>query len=506
MLQSYSILRTVFNLGSLILNIIDEAHVSTASSDRMPCIIERSTSSSTSAAHSGSFDDMYEIDRKYWDDLPYIYLSHRAIVEFRKREKTIAEEAEQERKKKEQQTRANRRSLRLPHKLRSLKEFAKNGGPDLSGGRNFGWSESMQACSSTSLYDGNCRNFLKRHGIAARSLSEYCPRNFVTLRERFEETRPSVKRLDKNDQKVWLKACRNFGKRRAKFNDALDMLLGEASETVLTYESEPITGLAPLVQGMFLAQPSYFDCGDFYALDADGRIANDLKDYILPATDAYGVVPNFFVQLQLDDNADEPAELRAMHYGALGARAVQKLRFHAREDEAWMDENAYSIVVVVFEESVTIYGVYMMKPEDESREADYQLTDLYYSRLDRGVGQFRKAVAAVRNARDVAKEWREYFMDMATRALEGDSGALSQGSPMSVDETPNDDHSEGPGGMARISSLSDGQSSASSDSASSGLKRRRSDYKLQYPSLGEELPRVKRPRSVSSGSDSPRFS
>ncbi|PYH85131.1 hypothetical protein BO82DRAFT_425726 [Aspergillus uvarum CBS 121591] len=481
-----------------------EAHFSTAGSDRMPCIIEQSTGGSASAAHSGSFDDMYEIEPKYWDDLPYIYLSHRAIVEFRKREKAIAEEAEQE---KEKQTRANRKRLRLPHKLRSLKDFARDGGPDLSGIGSFDWSESAQACNSTSLYDGNCRNFLKLHGIAARSHTHHRPRNDSSLQARLRETRPSVQRLDRTDQKVWLKACRNFGKRRAKLNDALDILLGEASETVLTYESEPITGLDPLVEGMFLAQPSYFDCGDFYALDAGGRVANDLKEYILPATDAYGVVPNFFVQLQLDDNADEPAaELRAMHYGALGARAVQKLRFHARADEAWMDENAYSIVVVVFEGSVTIYGVYMMRSEDESREADYQLTDLYYSRFDRGVGHFRKAVAAVRNARDVAKEWREYFMEMATRALEGDSHDLSQGSPMSVDETPNDNHSEGPGGMARIPSLSDDQSSASSDGASSGLKRRRSDYKLQYPSLGEELPRVKRPRSVSSGSDSPRFS
>lgn len=317
-----------------------------------------------------------------------------------------------------------------------------------------------------------------------------------------------MKRLDPNDQKVWLKACRHFEKQRAKFNDALDILLGAASETVLTYESEPITGLDPLVEGMFLAQPSYFDCGDFYALDEGGRLANDLKSYILPATDAYGVVPNFFVQLQIDDEDHAAAaELQAMHYGALGARAVHKLRFHtAGADEAWLDEVAYSIVVVVSESSVRIYAAHMIEAEDGSREADYQLTDLYRSRLDRGVGQFRKAVAAVRNARDFAQEWREYFMEMARREVEGDPRNLSQGSPMSVDEKPNDDPGEGPSRVARMPSLSDDQSSAGSDSATSGFKRCRSDYALLYPSLGEELPRVKRPRSVSSGSDSPRFS
>ncbi|PYH46471.1 uncharacterized protein BP01DRAFT_381527 [Aspergillus saccharolyticus JOP 1030-1] len=448
----------------------------------------------TPAARSGNLDDTFEIDAKYWSDLPYIYLSHRAIVEFCKREKAIAKEARAEQQRQRKKRTHHCRRQRLPHKLRSLKEFARGGGPDLSEVSSFGWSNTAEPGNSTSLYDRNCHNFFQLHGIAARPYSHNQPKNYPALQELVKIPRASVDQLDHTDHGVWLKCCKNYGKARSKLNDAVTILLGENAETVLTYENEPITGLEPLVEGMFQAQPDYYDCADYYALDKDGRIANDLKEYILPAADAYGVVPNFFVQLKFDDDDEDHAagQLQAMHYGALGARAVQKLRFYGRDNEAWLDEVAYSIAVVVFERSVAIYAVHMIEPEDENREADYQLTLLYKGRMD-GVMQFRKAVAAVRNSREFANYWREHFIEQARLALEGGAaGDARQGSPGSLDEKPSGDQDEG-----LVRSLSDGQGTVSVNPPSSTLKRSRVQWELQCPSQAEEL-RIKRPRPATS--------
>ncbi|RAL13261.1 uncharacterized protein BO97DRAFT_423954 [Aspergillus homomorphus CBS 101889] len=406
--------------------------------------IKQSTGKPTPAARSGTLDETFEIDRKFWDDLPYIYLSHRAIVEFCKRDKVIAKEAEEERRKRKKKNKAHRKRQKLPHRLRSLKEFAKNGGPDLSGISSYGWSESAEPCNSTSLYDRNCHNFLKLHGIAHRPHSHNRPRNYSTLQERLKETRDSVERLGPEDQAVWLKACRNFSKDRGHFDQTTGLLFGAVPETVLTYVNEPITGLDPLVEGMFQAQPDCFDCSDFYALDEHGRIANDLMNYIVPAADAYGVVPNFFVQLKLDDDAREAGKLQALHYGALGARAVQKLRFYAREADEWLDEHAYSIVAVVFTRGITIYAVHMIESENASREADYQLTQIFTSRVTDGIAQFRKAVAAFRNCREFAKDWRDYFVEEARLTLErSDCEESSQGAPIGEDRRLGEDDSEG---------------------------------------------------------------
>lgn len=155
-------------------------------------------------------------------------------------------------------------------------------------------------------------------------------------------------------------------------------------------------------------QPDIYDGAD--STDLDPAILTELNSFLQPLVEKKcPVAPNFFGVFKGPKTDFFVAENQARYAGAIGARAIHKLRSFAVEGPEMMyDNNAYTITAVyhVRVGILRLYGHRPIEPSVPGGSMRYRMTLIRSFAMDDSPDAFRRGVTAFRNAREWAMRKR----------------------------------------------------------------------------------------------------
>ncbi|KAI9829012.1 MAG: hypothetical protein M1832_000035 [Thelocarpon impressellum] len=170
--------------------------------------------------------------------------------------------------------------------------------------------------------------------------------------------------------------------------------------------NKAFTNLVHLTDGTIVdAKPDHFDGTRPEHIHA--RILAELGEYIWPSLGPrIPALPTFFAEVKGPLGLGSVATRQASHNGAIGARAVHKLQGFGTGADAVHDGNAYIFTCTYSASTLRIFVTHPSASKVPGRFSDYHMTQLRSWCLDDCAETFRQAVAAFRNARDLADEQR----------------------------------------------------------------------------------------------------
>lgn len=196
-------------------------------------------------------------------------------------------------------------------------------------------------------------------------------------------------------------------------------------------EGMAFTNLRGLTDGYIKkARPDFYDGAR--PADLSIHIREELGDYIVPSTDTSApCLPNFFAEASGPKGHPDVSQRKALYDGALGARGVHELRSYIGPEKLF-DNNAYTITSTYSGGYLLIYCVHPTPSAAVSNRIDYRMTIINGWGLTGNPAHFRQGVAALRNARDWAKEKRAELIaaanSKAQNANRAGSDSTSEGS------------------------------------------------------------------------------
>ncbi|KAI0537485.1 hypothetical protein GGR58DRAFT_347523 [Xylaria digitata] len=240
--------------------------------------------------------------------------------------------------------------------------------------------------------------------------------NIQYIRDRLRRFRPSLSlsRFSNEDFQAFKRSNATIANEDDVVVEIVPVMCGTSKilskRNLLFSEFEPITD-----ETASKPKPDVFDgaCLD----DIDKRIRADEHVYplIIPTKHIHvPVAPNFF--LEVKSQSGDPAVLmrQACYDGANGARAMHCLQNYGRREPIY-DGNAYTFSATYHPGSRTLalYAHHLTAPTVSGGKPEYHLTDLpgYYLMSDRQA--LVDGLAAFRNLRDMAQEFRDEFIRIA---------------------------------------------------------------------------------------------
>ena len=156
-------------------------------------------------------------------------------------------------------------------------------------------------------------------------------------------------------------------------------------------------------------KPDIYDGADAHNLDPE--VLTELRSFLNPlAGKKSPIVPNFLGVFKGPDSKARESEHLARYAGAMGARAMHKLRSFAIEDpEMIYDNNAYTITAEYHVQTKTLYlhAHRPIKPLTSSGSMGYRMTLIGGFVIGSSPDDFRRGVTAFRNAREWAMRKRD---------------------------------------------------------------------------------------------------
>ncbi|KAL1892356.1 hypothetical protein Sste5346_007094 [Sporothrix stenoceras] len=278
-------------------------------------------------------------------------------------------------------------------------------------------SSSGAALSSSrrsSAYDGNFESHMDDFKILAVARSSR-PSNLVevvaALRAPREEARDAVTEDD-------------FARLQAAYDRAFDeddvvtiilpLVVGpsdwfehNSSRNVLCNNLTPLTNntIVSIKPNVYYGAPS-----SQFAPDVRATLAA----HIIPTAAApRPLLPNFFVEIK-GPSGTEIVALRQVRYdGAVGARAMHSLQNYAAVRDGLprsahvYDGRVRALSVTLFSDRLRIFGHHITAPAPGESRPTYHMTRLGGWLLTEEFDQFRQGVYAYRNARDLARRFRD---------------------------------------------------------------------------------------------------
>ncbi|KAL4881560.1 hypothetical protein BJY04DRAFT_188352 [Aspergillus karnatakaensis] len=143
-------------------------------------------------------------------------------------------------------------------------------------------------------------------------------------------------------------------------------------------------------------------------------LRKQLNKLIMPSLDCKRpVAPNFFIEATGHYGSVPVAIRQACYDGALGARAMHTLQQFADGGRCRYDNKAYTIVCTYHMGQLGIYVTHPTESRNQGRSTDYVMTQVWRWSLDVSPELYQQGLAAYRNARDLAKEFRDDFIRQA---------------------------------------------------------------------------------------------
>ena len=271
----------------------------------------------------------------------------------------------------------------------------------------------------SSAYHGGFEQHLIDHGIYPDGHDDMeCleePANWEDINDRLVQPRPSLSpsHFSRDAFLNFKKANREAMTENKVMSKAFSIIAGTAD--IPSQENLPFGNLKDLTDGTITkAQPDFYDGSRPDELNK--RIRDELGPYIVPSTNtAAPCLPNFFTEGKGPKGTSDVCKRQALYDGALGARGIHELRSYV-DLETPFDNNAYTITSTYHHSGLlTMYTTHPTISKDGTNSTQYRMTQLNGWHMTGNINTFREGAAAVRNARDWAKETREKLIGAANR-------------------------------------------------------------------------------------------
>lgn len=292
-------------------------------------------------------------------------------------------------------------------------------------------SNTPSKIQKTAAYDKSFEQHLIDHGVYPDGYdNDRDPANWEEIRNRLAQPRSSLSSssFSREEFRIFQQKNRLALNKGMVMSTVFPTLAGSAP--IPSAQGLPFTNLKDLTDGTITkTQPDFYDGARPAELSI--HIREELGGYIVPASNtAAPCLPNFFAEVIGSSGALDTGYRKALYDGALGARGVHQLRSYIGS-KALLDNNAYTITSTYSGGLLSIYCVHPAL-SDDSQRIDYRMTHVTGWALTGDPDQFRQGVAALRNARDWAKERREELIAAANSKAQNPnragSGSATEGS------------------------------------------------------------------------------
>ncbi|KAK5654423.1 hypothetical protein OQA88_7333 [Cercophora sp. LCS_1] len=375
---------------------------------------------------------------EFWDDLPKVSLTTRALRELDRRNKA-------------------RPALKPPVPAvytKDLAQFASRGGPGLDHLR--GYPEPGDGASSSgstmptrtsrakgsSAYSDNFERHLIEHNIYpegyeredGRQTPE--PGNIDEVRSELLASRASL-----SPSRFPESAFRDFRRKNRTESEATVMrkvipIITGDDDSIPNEGGLPFTNFKSMT-GNRTVKP----VPDFFDGNVDMSVRDDLSETIVP-TAHFGapVAPNFFLEVKAPGGSAIVVRRRACYDGAHGARAMHSLQNYG-EEEPMYDGNAYAYSSTYHAGTGTLqlYAHHVRAPTDPEGQPEYHMTQVKSYALTSDLETCVASIKAFRNVRDLAQRHRnESIQGANARArrsdVEPEAAGVQQDRDSSSDE------------------------------------------------------------------------
>lgn len=145
----------------------------------------------------------------------------------------------------------------------------------------------------------------------------------------------------------------------------------------------------------------------------DVTIRNELGRYIVPSTAAdKPIAPNFFLEAKGPDGSPAVMMRQARYDGAVGARAMHSLQSYGQKEPVY-DGQPYTYSSTYQDGTLKMYAHHATAPATASSQPEYHMSQLSSFSMTNARDTFVEGATAFRNARDLAKQHRDNFIQAA---------------------------------------------------------------------------------------------
>jgi hypothetical protein len=196
--------------------------------------------------------------------------------------------------------------------------------------------------------------------------------------------------------------------------DAIPAITGPKPNLGLSARNTIFGNLNALTDGSLASAKPDLYCGA-RPEQLNRQTRRELAGYIVPsAQEEKPMAPSFFLEVKGPDGTPSVAVRQACYVGALGARGIHMLQSYGKseqKDELFYDNKAYTITSIYHFGCLKIFAVHPTLSVENSPE--YHMTQLNAWAMTGDRDTFCKGAAALRNARDFAREQCDKFIVIA---------------------------------------------------------------------------------------------
>lgn len=190
----------------------------------------------------------------------------------------------------------------------------------------------------------------------------------------------------------------------------ISIIMGKQEETSPVAVNKMFRNLEPLTNATIpLAKPDF--CYGSLPDNLDLSIRSELDRFIVPGGDI-PILPNFFLEVKGPDGRPSVATQQARYYGAIGARGMHSLQNHLRKEPIY-DDNAYSFSTTYQDGHLILFAHHLTAPTTPGGRPEYHMTQLKSFALTSDRETFTQGVTTFRLLRDLAKRYRDDFINDA---------------------------------------------------------------------------------------------
>ena len=273
-------------------------------------------------------------------------------------------------------------------------------------------------------YDGNFENHLTDHHVRPIYLSQ--EPNLEEVRKAMAIPRPSL-----SLSKLSGRAFKTFRETQERAKDEADVqanviptIIGPSDNAHPIGRTTLFSNLEPLIDApLVLAKPDIYYGS--YPEELSRTVRNELGHRLIPGSiQDKPLAPNFFLEVKGPMGKLTVAKRQARYYGAIGARAIHSLQNY-RENKPLYNGKPYAFSSIYCGSSLQLYAHHVTAPETEGGLLGYHMTMIDGWEMTGNIDSFRRGATAFRNLRDLAKRYRDGFIQAANKRLENGRGNYS---------------------------------------------------------------------------------